>query len=174
MLDILFGLYRNSRKSCRIDQFLGEKMSVPVLRFLRCGGTWFKAHLHNALTNFIRNLVSVLFAGKIEEHGNGNDGIITKDMYTKIVGIPEIWSKFEFIATVKLYFKVLKETAHLFLLLDGLVIYQLAEAVTFVMMRIMIIHLLPFHADDDANWLLHYWVHIKILSRVVHQIWLKR
>ena len=72
-------------------------------------------------------------------------------MYPKIIGIPEIWSKFEFIATVKLYFKVLKEKAHLFLLLDGLVIYQLAEAVTFSMIRIMIIYLLPFQADDDAN-----------------------
>ena len=41
MLDVLFRLFRNSRKSWRIYQLLGEKMSVPVLQFLRCGGTRF-------------------------------------------------------------------------------------------------------------------------------------
>ena len=132
MLDVWFRLFRNSRKSWRIYQLLGEKMSVSILRFLRCGGTRSQAHIRIALTNFIRNfLVSLLFAEKVEEHGNGNNRIVTKEMYPKIVGFCKEWSKFEFIANVNLYFEVLKETAHLYLLLvsDGLLIYQLADAV---------------------------------------------
>ena len=178
MLDVLFRLFRNSGKSWRIYQLLGEKMSVSILRFLRCGGTRFQAHVRGALTNFIRNfLVSVLFAENVEEHGNGNDRIVTKEMYPKIVGFRKKWSKFEFIATVNLYFEVLKETAHLSLLLesDGLVIYQLADAVKEVYDNLDDLRdaedydYLPFniekikeYSDDDANWLLRDCVQVKI------------
>ena len=101
---------------------------------LRCAGTRFQNHLCRALTNFICNfLLSVLFVVNFEEHGNGNRRIVTKEIYPKIVGFRKkwSWSKFEFIATANLYFEDLKETAHLSLLLesDGLLIYQLVEAV---------------------------------------------
>ena len=101
---------------------------------LRCAGTRFQNHLCRALTNFICNfLLSVLFVENFEEHGNGNRRIVTKEIYPKIVGFRKkwSWSKFEFIATANLYFEDLKETAHLSLLLesDGLLIYQLVEAV---------------------------------------------
>ena len=42
----------------------------------------------------------------------------TKEMYHRIVGFHKKWSKFEFIAMADLYFEVLKETAHLSLLLE--------------------------------------------------------
>ena len=104
MLDVLYRLFRNSGKSWRIYQLLAEKMSVSVLRFLRCGGTHFQAHTRSALTNFIRNfLVSLLFAENVEEQGSGNDRLVTKEMYPKIVGFRKKWSNFEFIATANLY-----------------------------------------------------------------------
>ena len=118
-----------------------------------------------------------LFVENVEGHGNGNGRFVTKEMYPKIVGFCKKWSKFEFIATTNLYFEVLKETAHLSLLFesDGLVIYQLAEAVKEVydnrddLCNDAGYDYLPFnvekikdHADDDANWLLHYCVQVKI------------
>ena len=65
-------------------QLLG-KLQVPVLQFLQCGGPWFQAHVPSTLTNFIQNFVSVLLAENIEEHGNRNDRIVTKEMH------PDCW-----------------------------------------------------------------------------------
>ena len=71
-------------------------------------------------------------------------------MFPKIVGFRKKWSNFEFIATANLYLKVLKEVALLSLLveIDGLIIYQPAEAVKEVYnnlcndVQIMIIYIL--------------------------------
>ena len=66
--------------------------------------------MHSSLTNFIHNfLVSALFAEDVEEHGSGNDTIVTKEIYPQIVGFRKKWSKFQFIATPNLYFEVLKK-----------------------------------------------------------------
>ena len=132
MLDVLYRLFRNSGKSWRIYQLLGEKLEINVLRFVRCTGTRFQAHTLKALANFIRNLlVSLLFVENVEQQGSGVNSIVTKEMYSKLVGFRKKWGKFEFVATTNLYYRVLRETSHLSLVMESesILIYQVANAV---------------------------------------------
>ena len=72
-----------------------------------------------------------MFAENVEEQGNENERLVTKEMFPKIVGFQKKWSKFFFIATANLYFEVLNKTAHLTLLMksDGIMIYQVVNFV---------------------------------------------
>ena len=132
MLDTLYHLFRNNSKSCRIYHVLADTMRVKPLRFTRCGGTRFQAHTRAALASFFRNyLVTMMFAENVEEQGDGNERLVIKEMFPKLIGFRKKWSKLPFIATANLYFEVLNETAHLSLLMesDSIMIYQVVDFV---------------------------------------------
>ena len=68
-----------------------------------------------------------MFAENVEEQGDRNERLVTKEMFPKM--FRKKWSKFFFVATANLYFEVLNETAHLSLLMesDGIMIYQVVD-----------------------------------------------
>ena len=176
MLDTLYRMFRNSGKSWRLYQLVGESMAVRVLRFIRCGGTRFQTHTRNALANFLRNfLVSLLFVENCEEQGNGKHSLVTKEMYPKIVGYRKKWSNFEFIGSANLYYQVLKETAHLSLLMqsDNALIYHVWDAVKETCNNLRDIQnddnydYFPFNIEeagdgDIHNWMLEKSIKIKV------------
>lgn len=63
----------------------------------------------------------------VEEQGDGNERLLTKELLPKIVGFQKKWLKFQHTYTLKSSMK----TAHLVLLMesDGMVIYQVVEFV---------------------------------------------
>ena len=77
-------------------------------------------------------------------------------MFPKLVGFRKKWSKFLFIATANLYFKVLNESAHLSLLMesDGIMIYKVVDFVQELsdnltdLSRSEDYDFLPFHVDE--------------------------
>ena len=72
-----------------------------------------------------------MFAENVEQQGDGNEQLVTKEILPKIVGFQKKWSKFLSIATENLYFEVLNEAAHLSLPMesDGIMMYQVVDFV---------------------------------------------
>lgn len=131
-LTTLFYLFKNSGKSWRMFRLAGEQLGLQVLRYTKVHGTRFQAHMHQGLSNFLRNLLCfLLFCENVEEAGSGKDAIVTKKMYPKIVGFRKEWSNYKTIATANLYFQVLCETSRLCLTMESnsVLIYDVLEAV---------------------------------------------
>ena len=129
MLDMLYRLFKNSGKSWRIYQVLADVIELKPLRFTLCVGTQFQAHTCAASASFLRNCLVTMFAENVEEQGDGNERLATKEMFPKIVEFRKKWSKFLFIAAANLYFEVLNEATPLSLLMesDGIMIYQVVD-----------------------------------------------
>ena len=93
MLDVLFRLFKNSGRTCRMYQLVAESLNLVPIRFTRVGGTRFQAHTLSALSSFLRNfVVTVLFGENVEEHGSGKGSLVTKEMYPRIIGFRKKWS----------------------------------------------------------------------------------
>ena len=130
--DVLFKMMKDSGKTWRIFQEIGERIGVKVLRFTKVSGTRFQPHVRRGLSNFLRNfLCLLLFAQNVEEQGSGKDALVTKIMYPKIIGYRKKWNKFEWVATATLCYRVLIETTQLSLNMesDSILIYQLYEKI---------------------------------------------
>ena len=77
-------------------------------------------HTLAALASFLLSyLLTIMLDENVEEQGDRNEELITKEIFQKIVGFQKIWSKFLFVVTANLYFEVLIETAHLSLLTES-------------------------------------------------------
>ena len=132
MLHILHRLFKNSGKSWRLFQQVGENVGIATYRYAKVGGTRFQTHTLSALNNFIRNfLVNLNFVENAEEHGNGKNCIVSREIYPKLVGIRRKWEKCEFSGIVQLFLVVLKQTSFLSSTMetDAILIYQLYDAI---------------------------------------------
>ena len=75
--------------------------------------------------------MNLLFVENAEEHGNGKNRIVSREMYPKLVGFRKKWEKYEFSAIVQLFLVVLKQTSFLSstMEIDAILIYQLYDAI---------------------------------------------
>ena len=127
-LHTLFKLFKDSGRSWRLFQLVGETIGLNVLRYTKVTGTRFQPHVKRGLSNFFRNFLPILlFAENVEEQGNGKDAIVTRLMFPKIIGLHKKWSMFEWIGVANLFYKVLLETSYLSLSMENnsVLLYEL-------------------------------------------------
>ena len=112
-LDTLFCLFSNSSRSWLFNYLVTSRLNLTALRFNKFLGTPFQARLLTALKNFHQNFVpTFLFPKNVEENSSGRNIVLTKEIYTKIVGFLKKWLEVEFVVMAVLYLKVLHETSH--------------------------------------------------------------
>ena len=110
---MLFCHFRNSGRSWLLHHLVTSRLNLTVLRFNRFWGTLFQAHLLTALKNFLQDFVpTLLFAENVKENSSGPNIVLTKEIYTKIVGFLKKWLEVGFVVMAVLYLKVLHETSH--------------------------------------------------------------
>ena len=132
MLDVLHRLFKNGGRSWHIYQRVAEALNLVPLRFTRVVGTRFQPHTLSVLSSFLQKfLITMLFARNVEEQGSGKESLVTKEMYSEIIGFKKKWRELKFLASANTFFPVLIETAHLSYLMEGdtAMIYQFHEAI---------------------------------------------
>ena len=104
------------------------------------------------MSNYLQNfLCYLLFAENGEEHGSDKNALVTKAVFSNIVGFRQKWITFEWTALANLFYKVLNKTSNLSCLLksNSILVYQLYEFV-----RDTAYNLGEISSDDDYDYLL--------------------
>ena len=98
-----------------------------IVRFVKADRTRFQQHVYDAINNFMRNFVVLLFAENAKESKN----LLTNEVKQRLAKFHEKWVSYDYMASCFLFKSILNETWVLSNLLqtDDLMVYEVYDAI---------------------------------------------